>query len=81
MSNSWHDEMRRFREAKRWPKVLLWAGAAFLLAGLFTEQFLGMAAGLIALGAAGYWMQDILALGEPRSVIVDHLPGDQYPPR
>jgi hypothetical protein len=63
MSNSWHDEMRRFREAKRWPKVLLWVGAAFLLAGLFTEQFLGMAAGLVALGVAGYWMQDILHSG------------------
>jgi hypothetical protein len=69
MGDSWHntvDEVRRFREAKRWPAVLLWVGGAFLLAGLFTDQVLGIAAGLIALGAGGYWMQDILHSGQQR---------------
>jgi hypothetical protein len=63
MNNTWHDEVRQFREAKRWPNILLLVGAAFLLAGLFTDQFLAIAAGLIALGAGGYWMQDILHSG------------------
>jgi hypothetical protein len=63
MHDSWRitiDEARRSKEAKRWPAVLLWAGGAFLLAGLFTHQLLGIAIGLFALGAGGYWMQDIM---------------------
>jgi hypothetical protein len=58
------DDVRRFREAKRWPTVLLWGGGVFLLAGLFAHQLLGVAAGLIALVAGGYWMQDILHSGK-----------------
>jgi hypothetical protein len=45
----------------RWAIPEGWAaGGAFLLAGLFTHQLLGIAAGLFALGAGGYWMQDIM---------------------
>jgi hypothetical protein len=62
MNDSWQnpvDEARRFKEAKRSPTVLLWTGSALLFAGVFTQQFLAIVAGLLALGAGGYWMQDI----------------------
>jgi hypothetical protein len=63
MNNSWHNEARLFRKAKRWPTILLWVGVTFLLAGLLTHQLVGIAVGLIGLGAGGYWMQDILHSG------------------
>jgi hypothetical protein len=64
MNDSWQnpvDEARRFKEANWSPTVLLWAGGALLFAGVFTQQFLAIVAGLLALGAGGYWMQDITA--------------------
>jgi hypothetical protein len=62
MNDSWQnpvDEARRFKEANWSLTVLLWAGGALLFAGVFTQQFLAIVAGLLALGAGGYWMQDI----------------------
>jgi hypothetical protein len=43
-------------EARRWPIVLLWVGAAFLLAKFSTAQRLSTTAGMMALAAAGGWL-------------------------
>jgi hypothetical protein len=64
MNDRTGDDARRYREAKRWPTVLLWVGSVLLLAGLLTYQLLETAAGLIVLGVGGYWMQHILHSGK-----------------
>jgi hypothetical protein len=46
----------REAEAKRWPSILLWIGAGFLLAKFAMAQPLGTAAGVMALAAAGRWL-------------------------
>jgi hypothetical protein len=43
-------------EARRWPIILLWVGAGFLLAKIATAQPLGTTAGMMALAAAGGWL-------------------------
>jgi hypothetical protein len=43
-------------EAKRWPTILLWIGAGFLLAKFATAQPFGTTVGMMALAAAGGWL-------------------------
>jgi hypothetical protein len=43
-------------EVRRWPIILLWVGAGFLLAKFATAQPLGITAGMMAIAAAGGWL-------------------------
>jgi len=43
-------------EARRWPTILLWVGAGFVLAKFSTAQTLGVTASMMALAAAGGWL-------------------------
>jgi uncharacterized membrane protein YjjP (DUF1212 family) len=49
-------EIRKRREARRWPIVLMWIGAGFFLAGLFSGQTLGFAAGFVSTLAGAIWL-------------------------
>ena len=43
-------------EARRWPTILLWVGAGFLLAKFVTAQSLGTTISMMALAATGRWL-------------------------
>ena len=49
-------ETPREAEARRWPIILLWVGAGFLLAKFSTAQPLGATAGMMALAGGGGWL-------------------------